>query len=92
MSELRVVAVAIRKPDGTIVSLPPPARHHHLIRVIYAEIEKTVDHDNYPQGFLLSDGTFATRKRALAVATAANQLIRRGLGCDDEMLFSENVW
>jgi hypothetical protein len=50
------------------------------------------------QGFLLSDGTFADRKRAMVVARAAGQLIPRAGGyAEGEInngteLFSEDVW
>lgn len=90
MNLLRVVAAAINRNDsGEIVSLPVPARHYDIINHI---VETMGD---YPvrgtQGFLLSDGRFATRRAALAVAETAGQLIKEPVA-PAHGLFSEDVW
>lgn len=99
-SSLRVVAAAIRwdlkdwqlvhaEARELILSVPAPGRHHnvkYLSRRLGLDATGVED-----QGFLLSDGTFATRERALEVAKAAGQIIRR-CGGDERKLISENVW
>lgn len=44
------------------------------------------------QGFIDQWGNFLTRAEALVIATRQGQMIRRGLGGDDEKLFSENLY
>lgn len=94
----RVVGVAIKIPgtafrDELVLSMPAPHRHHEIIR---AARSIGIDHDavdstDEHQGFLLSDGTFANRKRALAFARHHNQL-REDRPVHAGMLFSENLW
>ena len=86
--QLRVVAAAIQLPSGAVLSMPPPARHHSII---HAERPSC---GSRGQGFLLSDGTFADRKRAAEVAIAAGQLLERAptAGHWKHGLFSEDVW
>ncbi len=98
---LCVVAVAIRimvagilvhdQVKELVLSVAKPGRHHNIIYLasrLGCELEPVPSHE---QGFLLSDGTFATRERALEVARAANQIIAR-CGGDEHALFSENLW
>ena len=72
---------------GVLCTLPRPPRHSDLMRWCPSPARPE------DQGFLLSDGTFATRERAWAVAKAAGQAILRrpevqcGAG-----LFSEDLW
>lgn len=98
MSGLRVVAAAhlVRltaigtgdpRAVPVIVSAPPPARHHNLFAIM--------PNGPYPtgedSGFLLSDGSFATRSRAAEVALDAGQVRE----CDMDVpgkLFSEDLW
>jgi hypothetical protein len=81
--------VAIRFQE-VVYSLPPPNRHHDVIREIVAQTGvDTVDHDE--QGFLDESGRFLNRRQALASASLNNQIkdpanIRMGL------LFSEDLW
>jgi len=88
-SAARVVAAAVQTGDDLVThSLPPPARHHHVIRAL-GEADYPSE-ESWRQGFLLSDGTFATRREALLVARAAGQVLRETgphIG-----LFSEDVW
>ena len=94
---LRVIAAAHRfnlTPESTgdpravptIVSAPPPARHHNLF-AIYTDGPYPSGDDS---GFLLSDGTFATREEAAVIATAAGQLL--GPMQREGVLFSEDLW
>jgi hypothetical protein len=88
MSARSIVAAAI-KYDGQVSSLPPPARHHHLI----LHIAKTTGVDyvgQNEQGFIDSEGQFVDRRSALAIAQQAGQ-IKAGTPVLSE-LYSENLW
>lgn len=85
---LAVIGVAIIAKGGMMCSLPKPKRHHDVIRAMAASGMDTPIIGE--QGFLLSDGTFATRKQAAKIAIKANQLLSRSKGL--EQLFSEDVW
>lgn len=83
-----IVAAAIRTDDGRVWSLPQPQRHHDVIRVIRASgYEGPVGGER--QGFVTSDGLFATRKAAAAIVRRAGQPIR---GVIQGTLTSENLW
>ena len=87
---LTVTTAAIRLPNGLIVTMPRPHRHGSLITRTFSQYGETRDH-----GFMLSDGTYADRKRAYEVAEAAGQIIWRfpdGTLNDPPSLFSENLW
>lgn len=68
-----------------IVSAPPPARHHNLFAI--------QPDGPYPcgdeSGFLLSDGSFADRTRAMQIALANGQL---AAPTRQDELFSEDLW
>ena len=91
---LRVVAAAHKvdlTPEETgdpravpiIISAMPPARHHNLFACGH--------HPNglSASGFLLSDGSFADRRTAAAVAIAAGQI--KALA-HPPYLYSEDLW
>lgn len=87
---LRVVAVACRAGE-LVLTLPAPARHHNVLRLM-TELE-LFPASPKDQGFLLSDGSYADRRRALKVATAAGQVFPRKPGqYNGPELFSEDVW
>lgn len=90
MAELTVTTAAMRFESGLIVTMPRPHRHGLLINATWRELGETRDH-----GFMLSDGSYADRKRAYEVAEAAGQIIwRLPEGCLHKpySLFSENLW
>lgn len=86
-----ITHVAIRF-RGKVYSLPKPNRHHHVIAKIIEETDAdTVNTMGEDQGFLDAEGRYLTRREALAVALANNQVkdvaqIRAG------RLFSEDLW
>lgn len=94
---LRVTRAAIRH-RGQVYSLPPPARHHDVMRHTWATVG--LGRVGGDQGFVLNDGQYVDRKRAHAVAKRAGQLIPRagGYRCgevndrDGSDLFSEDLW
>jgi hypothetical protein len=89
VKELRIIAAAIVKPNGTQVWLPPPARHGDIVRKIARE--DGVYDDRSEQGFRVNDGSFASRETALIIATEAGQIVAR-CGGDHVRLYSENLW
>lgn len=86
---LFVVAAAIKHPDGTVYRLPPPNRHHNVIKhMVDQGIDTYYTIDD--QGFVLSNGEYASREDAKVVAKRADQLLDRA--SSSKQLFSEDVW
>lgn len=85
---LAVIGVAIIAKGVLMCSLPKPKRHHDVIRAM-AESGMDIPISG-EQCFLLSDGSFATRKQTAIIAKNANQLLKRAIGL--EQLFSKDVW
>lgn len=89
---LTVETVAIRIGEA-VFSLPRPNRHHNVMWWLHTlGISAGLMHDS---GFVLSDGTYADRKRAMEVAKAAGQLIQREgqtVPIAPPNLFSEDLW
>lgn len=84
-----IIAAGVRLPDGVTLSLPPPARHHDVLRQAFADGYDRAACLLAEQGFFTNDNEFVSREAALAIAIAADQCIRR---TSDTMLFSEDVW
>jgi hypothetical protein len=89
MSTERIVAVAVKHSTGVVLSLPPPNRHHHVLRIMSALDIYKIDEGRHEQGFLTSRGRFVDRAEALEIAEAAGQVIKKTPGGG---LFSEDVW
>ncbi len=85
---LSVVSAAVSK-DGTVYTLPRPARHHDVIRHMH---EQGVSRGHSDQGFVLNDGRFVMRKPALRVAEEAGQILEGAKLRRVHGLFSEDVW
>jgi hypothetical protein len=81
-----IVGVALKLEDGTIVSLPKPFRHHHVIREINdgALVSRAV------QGFVDDAGRFLDREDALDAARRSGQMEWKKGGLPQ--LFSEDLW
>lgn len=87
-----ITHVAIRF-QGKVYSLPPPNRHHDVIRLIVEQTgAKYVDAHGDDQGFLASDGLYWRREDALRIARECGQLKPGGLGERLGELYSEDVW
>jgi len=82
-----ITGVAIKK-DGAVYSLPKPNRHRDVIRMMVHEYE--VSPHSGEEGFIDNFGDFYLRKPAKLIAILNNQLIARA--CNDEELFSEDLW
>lgn len=83
----RIEAAAILQ-DGNVYVAVRPGRHHTVMREmfdmgVYAE-------EGHVQGFYTNKGRFVDRREGLAIALAANQLIRKTP--PDYELFSEDLW
>jgi hypothetical protein len=93
-SLVRVERAAILGSDGVVYSVPRPGRHNHVIRLMSQR------HGWQPgdgpvaavrgstQGFVLSDGSFATREHAARVAFEAGQIDAFRM----QGLYSEDLW
>ena len=89
---LCVVGVALLLPSGALLTRSLPHRHHHLIQDLH-QLNPEASMEHVAQGFLLSDGTYASRKRAWDVAKAAGQLMARApTDKRGGTLYSEDVW
>jgi len=84
---LTVETAAVRIGDA-VFTLPRPNRHHNVMWWLHVlGIGPTLLHD---QGFVLSNGAYADRQRAFAVAEAAAQIIAPPPV--PGTLFSEDLW
>lgn len=90
MSEERIISAAIYY-KGAIISLPAPARHHHILLTIAKEWEKNAIEIGEPdnQGFITSTGRYVNRIEAWTLAFQAEQLLNTDR---HQLLFSEDVW
>lgn len=86
----RVVAAAIVGKDGKVYSLPQPARHHDVGKYMTECGHPVPFPSGKAQGFLMSDGVFASREYAKGCAEYHGQLLPRAGKCRE--LFSEDVW
>lgn len=93
----RIAAAAIRLPPvpgfpRRVISLPPPARHDHVIRHIYEAHNLPDDAvvDASDQGFVTSMHRFVEREEACRIAFDAGQIVTKH-GPPDT-LFSEDMW
>ena len=85
MTTITHVAV---KYKGTVYSLPPPNRHHHILRQI-APIEGA-----HSEGFLVDNETYVNRKTAYKIAKENGQLNRivSPNHYNGTELYSEDLW
>lgn len=83
-----IVGVAIMH-EGEMISLPKPARHHHVIRKIADSGGKTPVCGE--QGFITEDGKFLNRFDGLEIAKNNNQILDLS-DIRANRLFSENLW
>lgn len=86
--EMKVDVAAIRTRGGEVFSLPRPARHDAVIRLVFKKTgQKVTTADE--QGFLSDCGIFLSRKQAEAVARRSGQLTGPVIGGS---LTSEDLW
>lgn len=83
---MTIISVAILQ-DGLIISLPPPHRHHHIIRMMAdAGFPTPIKGE---QGFISSKGNYVDRHLAGQIAIADGQIdcLRW-----PPQLYSEDLW
>jgi hypothetical protein len=87
----RIVAAAIY--HGCTVSLPPPARHGHILAAMSATLGiNTPQIPPENQGFLTDTGRYVGRVEAKLIAHRAGQIIRHSAGQHCPELYSEDLW
>jgi hypothetical protein len=89
----KVVAVAVIGYDLLVYSMLPPNRHHDLLRYMGTCLQHpwpvgsgSIDDD----GFVLSNGAYATREQAKVFAEYHGQLLPTA--SESPSLFSEDLW
>lgn len=94
MSEIIVAVAHLYHPEEwsqdpraipTVISAPPPARHHNLFAVV-------VGRSASKSGFLTSTGRFVDREEALRIALASGQPLIDHPARHARELFSEDLW
>lgn len=93
MPPLTVDRAAIRCM-GLVFSVPRPGRHDAVIQAMIEEFGRDMWKPCFcrHQGFVLSDGSYATRREALRVAWEADQLLPHARHRNSSILTSECVW
>lgn len=84
---VETVTTAAAKVGKRIWSLPAPARHHHVFRVMGAEGFKAWGSEE--TGFLTNTGRYVDRKEAARIAVEAGQITAPKWPPD---LYSEDLW
>lgn len=77
---------------GGVVSLPPPARHHTIMRHLvdtYPDAPRPVVGGGAAQGFVTDTGRYVEREEAGRIALAAGQTPALQWG---PPLYSEDLW
>lgn len=85
-----IIAVAF-KWHGLIISMPKPARHHHVIMEAFQlGLPREIGFVKN-QGFITNTGRFVNRTEGFKVARKANQ-IKNDAPNLTECLLSEDLW
>lgn len=93
-----ILAAACLAPNGTLWTLPVPARHHHILHAMHEvlgwnrttrRVEPLEGEARIRQGFVLSNGEFVERAEAAQIALAAWQVTTLMAPPD---LYSEDLW
>lgn len=85
---LHVVQAAIMK-HGVMFTMPRPFRHVHIVRGMSRVLPPNSGDE---QGFVLSDGTFATRQHAALIAYRAAQLSPNYTLTGLSRLYTGDLW
>lgn len=87
----RIVAAAMMAEDRGVYSMPPPARHGQVGRLVDAcyPDEPGMQLRSW-QGFVTSHGRFVDRRKARIIANKASQTSARDMHSVE--LFSEDLW
>lgn len=83
-----IACVAIKYDDIGVLSLPAPARHHHVMWTrLFIDGQRTPG--SAVQGFLTTYGRFVGRKEAMKIAQKRGQIVHAHAPPN---LFSEDMW
>lgn len=84
------IAAAVMTDDGVIHFMPPPFRHHHTIHALHRSSGgEGLVVARGEQGFVMSDGTFASRHQAAIFAKESGQIAVLKW---PPLLYSEDLW
>ena len=85
------IAAAVMTDDGVIHFMPPPNRHHHTVHALHRGSSggEGLVVARGEQGFVMSDGTFASRHQAGIFAREAGQIAELKW---PPLLYSEDLW
>jgi hypothetical protein len=75
--------------EGRTWTLPPPARHHHLLRAIRDDVAGEIDWGSVECGFLTTTGRYVDREEGARIALSSGQVEKLDA---PPWLFSEDVW
>jgi hypothetical protein len=89
-SNVEMIVRAALQYNGTVYSLPAPARHHNVMQRMFADNMPSEAMALQNQGFVTSTGRYVDRYEGFRIAKAAGQLWRSPTPPD--MLTSEDVW
>lgn len=85
----RIIAAAVRF-NGVTLSLPPPARHFHIVNTLCDTLGGNTRYSQPDdQGFLTDAAEFVGREEAKLIAEAAGQMRKPS---PHRELFSEDLW
>lgn len=84
------IAAAVRTDDGMVHFFPPPCRHHHTVHALHRMTSGSeIVVARGEQGFVMSDGTFASREDAGQCAIEAGRIKKLA---HPPKLYSEDLW
>lgn len=88
-----IMQAAVQGPDGTIYTMPAPARHNDIHRLMMYEHDiEFPEADDMIHGFLCSDGTFVNRRRALDHAYLHKQVLPKYRDKTHGELNTDHLW
>lgn len=87
--EIACVAIKYHDLHGVVMTLPAPARHHHVMWARHF-VDGMKTGDNGIQGFLTTNGRFVDRAQALKIAAKRGQIVKKHPW--EGELYSEDLW
>jgi len=84
------IAAAACKVEGMTCSMPPPHRHHDVMKAIWHMNRRLGAVPPENQGFITNTGRFVGREEACVIARAAGQILEKTP--PGNKLFSEDLW
>lgn len=88
MTQEKIKAAAIFTQLGIILTLPPPARHYHIMQ--WCAEDRGISLVGSTQGFILTSGKFVDRETAYKIAEQNDQIKNKPL--IEGTLHTEDLW